>query len=158
MAPAISIVIIDSDTDAVNGMVKYIKNLGDHATVEGVAATFESGYELIHQKRPMVVIMDICIDTLDNALERIRLVLSRYPQINIFAACSDKSSETILKVMRAGATEYLLKPVTEMDLASALQKLGRLWIVKPSSEGEVGRMYTIFSPKGGVGVTTIAIN
>ena len=39
----------------------------------------------------------------------------------------------------------------------ALQKLGRLWLVKPS-EDEAGRIITVFSPKGGAGVTTIAIN
>jgi len=63
-----------------------------------------------------------------------------------------------LKVMRAGAAEYLLKPVSEVDLSAALQKLGRLWIVKPAPEEKTGRLITIFSPKGGVGTTTIAIN
>ena len=42
--PPISVVIIDSDTESVNSMVKYIKNLGDHATVEGVATDFEHGF------------------------------------------------------------------------------------------------------------------
>jgi pilus assembly protein CpaE len=61
--------------------------------------------------------------------------------------------------MRAGATEYLLKPVTEVDLTAALQKLGRLWIsTAPKEKKELGHIYTIFSPKGGVGVTTIATN
>lgn len=156
--PAISVVIIDSDTESASSIAKYIKNLGDHASVEGVATNFEHGYELIHKKRPLVVIMDICMDSLDSAIERITLILSRFPQTNIFATCVDKSSDTILKVMRAGASEYLLKPVAEVDLVSALQKLGRLWLVRPSPETETGRVFTVFSPKGGVGVTTLAIN
>jgi pilus assembly protein CpaE len=61
--------------------------------------------------------------------------------------------------MRAGAAEYLLKPVAETDLASALQKHGRLWIVKPPAEEEAsGRVITVYSPKGGVGNTSIALN
>ncbi len=158
MPPGISIVIIDNDIESTNNLVKYIKNLGDHASVEGVAANFEGGYELIHKKRPMVVIMEVCDDDLEHSLERIRLILSRFPQVSIFATCPDKSSDIILKVMRAGAAEYLLKPVSEVDLAAALQKLGRLWILKPAREAEVGRIYTLFSPKGGVGVTTISSN
>lgn len=158
MPSAISIVIIDSDTQSANSMVQYIRNLGDHASVEGVASNFEQGYELIHQKRPMVVIMDISTEDIEHSLEQVKLVLSRFPQTNIFALCGDKSSDTILKVMRAGASEYLLKPVAEVDLASALQKLGRLWLVRPAPESEKGRIYTVFSPKGGVGVTTLAIN
>ena len=158
MPPAITVVIIDKDTESVNNMVRYIKNLGDHASVEGVASTFELGYELIHKKRPMVVIMDVCSEELEHSLEQVKLVLGRFPQISIFAACQDRSSDTILKVMRAGVTEYLLKPVSEVDFASALQKLGRLWLVRPSPETETGHVYTVFSPKGGVGVTTLAIN
>jgi pilus assembly protein CpaE len=60
--------------------------------------------------------------------------------------------------MRAGADEYLLRPVSENDLDSALQKHGRLWLAKTAPEEEVGKVITVFSPKGGVGVTTIAIN
>jgi pilus assembly protein CpaE len=59
--------------------------------------------------------------------------------------------------MRAGATEYLLRPVSQTDLTFALQKTGRLRLVKPAEE-EAGRIITVFSPKGGAGVTTISIN
>jgi len=157
MPPTISIVIVDQDVDSVSRMVKYINNLGDHVSVEGVANSFENGFELIHRKRPMVVIMDVCGDK-ETAIERITKILERFPQTTIFTVCDDSSSDTILKVMRAGATEYLLKPVSEIDLDSALQKLGRLWTVKPGVESGISRTISIFSPKGGVGVTTLAIN
>jgi pilus assembly protein CpaE len=158
MAQGISTVIIDRDTDSLNVISKYIKNLGDNASVEGVATDFEGGYELIHRKKPMVVLMEVCSDDMERALERMKMVVNRFPQISIFAMCEDKSSDTILRVMRAGATEYLLKPVSEVDLVSSLQKIGRLWVTKPSPEPEAGQMLTFFSPKGGVGVTTLAIN
>jgi len=157
MPPTISIVIIDQDVDSVSTLVKYIGNLGDHVSVEGVANSFENGFELIHRKRPMVVIMDVCGEK-ETAIERITKILERFPQTTIFTVCDDSSSDTILKVMRAGATEYLLKPVSEIDLDSALQKLGRLWTVKSGAEPGIGRTISIFSPKGGVGVTTLAIN
>jgi len=157
MPQDISVVIIDSDTDSINNIVKYIRNLGDSVTVEGTATTFEAGFELIHKKRPMVIIMEVGED-ISLCIERICHILSRFPQISIFATSTDKSSETILKVMRAGATEYLLRPVSETDLSFALQKLGRLWLIKTSPQEQVGRIITVFSPKGGVGVTTLSIN
>lgn len=154
----ISVVIIDSDPESISRIQQYIKNMGNHATIEGVAQSFEKGYEIIHKKRPMVVIMEIMSDKLDESLERINLILSRFPQISIFATSADKSADTILKVMRAGATEYLLKPVSDVDLIAALQKLGRLWVVKAPPEAQLGKIYTLFSPKSGVGNTTIAVN
>ena len=157
MTQNISVVIIDSDTDSINNIVKYIKSIGSNIIVEGVATTFESGFELIHKKRPIIVIMEVGED-IDLTLGRITQILNRFPQVSIFATCADKSSDTILKVMRSGATEYLLRPVLETDLTFALQKLGRLWLTKPIQEAEAGHVLTVYSPKGGVGVTTIAIN
>src|SRR4030043_1137781 len=157
MPQNISVVIIDSDAESLSNIVKYIKNLEDSVTVEGTATTFETGFELIHKKKPMVVIMAVGED-ISLCIERISHILSRFPQISIFATCTDKSAETILKVMRAGATEYLLRPVSETDLTFALQKLGRLWLVKTSPGEQVGNVISVFSPKGGVGVTTLSIN
>lgn len=157
MTQNIPIVIIDSDVDSINKIVKYVKDLGDHAVVEGMATTFENGYELIHKKRPMVVIME-AVEDIEGSIKGINTILSRFPQISIFITCADKSSDTILRIMHAGAAEYLLRPITEEDLASALQKVGRLWITKPPAEAEEGRIYSLFSPKGGVGVTTLATN
>lgn len=153
----ISVVIIDSDTDSINSMVKYMKSLDNIVTVEGVATSFDSGFELIHKKKPMVVILEVG-DDIGLSIERIIRILDRFPQVSIVATSKDRSSETILKVMRSGATEYLLRPVGETDLAFALQKLGRFFPTKPVSEVSVGNILTVFSPKGGVGVTTIAIN
>jgi len=157
MAQNITVVIIDSDIDSINSMTNYIKKLDSKVVVEGTATTFERGFELIHKKRPMVVIIEIDKD-LDVAIDRITQILNRFPQVSVFATSEDKSSETILKVIRTGATEYLLRPVAETDLAFALQKLGRLWLTREVPEDEAGRIFTIFSPKGGVGVTTVAIN
>ncbi|MEE9614801.1 MAG: AAA family ATPase [Thermodesulfobacteriota bacterium] len=157
MTQNLSIIVIDSDTDSASKIVGYIKNLGNHAVVDGVASTFEAGFELIHKKRPVVVILEVDGDV-DRSIEKIKAVLERFPQTSIFATCADKSSDTILKVIRAGASEYILRPISEPDLDAALQKVGRLWITQPGAQGEKGRIFALFSPKGGVGVTTLATN
>lgn len=158
MSSEISIIVIDSDVDSLNSTVIHLKTLDGSVLLAGTATSFELGFELIHRKRPMVVVLDVPAGGLDSALENIKTILGRFPQTSIFAACDDQSSDTILKVMRAGATEYLLKPVSEVDLAAALQKMGRLFTSTPSREAPIGKIYTVFSPKSGVGVTTLAVN
>ncbi len=157
MPPHISIVVIDPDADSLKQITDYILKFGDQAKLVGTAVTFDKGFEIIHKTRPMVVVMAVCEDV-DQSIERIKTILSRFPLLSVFATCPDKSSDTILKVMRAGATEYLLSPVVETDLAAALQKLGRLWVVKHEPTETLGRVYTVFSSKGGVGTTTLATN
>jgi pilus assembly protein CpaE len=158
MPPSITIVVISGDIEFTNTIVKHINALGSHAGLVGTASSFESGFELIHKKRPMVVIMDINAEDIDLYITQVEKIINRFPRVSVFAASDDKSSDTILKIMRSGVGEYLLKPVSDVDLTSALQKIGRIWIAKTSPEAEEGFIYTCFSPKGGVGVTTIAIN
>jgi pilus assembly protein CpaE len=157
MSKGISVVVVDRDIDSINAMVQYVRNFDIPVNVEGVAASFNKGFEMIYKKKPSVVIMDIC-DEKGADVGKIGTVHERFPGTSIFAVCDDSSTETILSAMRAGATEYLLKPLNETDLLSAFRKLGRVWGGEISSEDRTGRICTLFSPKGGVGVTTVAIN
>ena len=47
MPQGISVVIIDSDIDSINTMVKYMKSMDSKVIVEGTATTFENGFELV---------------------------------------------------------------------------------------------------------------
>jgi len=156
-SPKYSAVVIDSDPDSLQRIVQYIKALGDKVEVSGFATLFEKGFELIRKSKPSVVVLEIG-DDIEMGIKRINSILDHFPQTAVFATSKDKSSDTILKVMKAGADEYILRPIVEADIVSAFQKHGRLWLTKPPQEKEVGSVYMVFSPKGGVGSTTIAIN
>ena len=62
--------------------------------------------------------------------------------------------------MRAGAQEYLLKPLDSNDLLEALQKAGRLHIDRNPKKEPVanGKVISVYNPIGGMGTTTIAVN
>ena len=83
MAQNITVVIIDSDIDSINSMTNYIKKLDSKVVLEGTATTFERGYELIHKRRPMVVIIEVEKDV-DASIEKITQILNRFPQISVF--------------------------------------------------------------------------
>ncbi len=157
MTPEISTIIIDSSIDAIRGVQRILESHSENAGVVGVAATFERGYELIFEKRPGLVIMEADEEELSVALGRIKAILARFPKTAIFVTGKKGSSEAILTLLRAGATEYLPKPVTEPDLISAVQKLARTAAPVSPGEGD-GKIYSVFSPKGGAGVTTVATN
>lgn len=158
MSEAIRVVIIGADTGSANKIAKWASKEGNDALVEGIALDFEHGAELIHKKKPMVVILDMCAHGINPCIRWIETILHRFPHTAIFAFCDDSSYESVRNFMRAGATEYLLKPVSEVDLSSALQKFGRLRASPKPNETKEGKIYSISSSKNGVGATTIAVN
>ncbi len=157
MAQQISFVIIDSSAASASDIERVLAGRDDDLKVVGTATDFEKGYELIFSERPTVVIMEAVEEDIDASLGRIRSILSRFPRTFIFVTGGRRSSGAILTLLRAGATEYLPKPVAEADLRSAVRKLIRSGVAVSAGDDR-GAIYSVFSPKGGSGVTTVAIN
>ena len=89
-----------------------------------------------------------------NRLERVR---AEFPDMAIFVTSSSKSPELIIAAMRSGAQEFFSKPILEPELAQAVERCRRR---RESVAGRnpAGRLITVFSRTGGVGVTTLAVN
>src|SRR6478672_12972590 len=62
--------------------------------------------------------------------------------------------ELILRGMRAGVQEFLVAPPSPNDLAGALDRLVR----RSSNETQRGMVVAVYSGKGGLGTTSVAIN
>lgn len=156
MSLHISVVIIDSDSTNRKAMESVFNRHLDVIKLSGSASNVFEGIPLIRRTNPMVVLLEI--KDINDGLRDIKGMLSEFPRISIFATSADKSSESILQVMRAGATEYLLRPVTETDLFESLQRIGRRWVGKPPEPEKKGTLITLYNPIAGMGVTTMAVN
>jgi pilus assembly protein CpaE len=157
MAPHVSVVLIDSDQLS----RKSIEVMLNHHQAEAVrlvgsVSTLSEGLSLIRKTSPSVAIVEV--KDIESGVRNIANIRSAFPRVSIFATSSDKTSETILKVMRAGAMEYLLRPVSQDDLEDALQKIGRLRFAEPEETAARGSIISVYNPMGGSGVTTLAVN
>lgn len=105
---------------------------------------------------------DVAFVDLGDSLTGLRVleVLSQdAPDLILVAAGPDLPAEALLKVMRAGAAEYLPRPIEAEDTAEAYQRVRRRVTGARTDEAATqGEITTLFSPKGGVGVTTLAVN
>ncbi len=69
------------------------------------------------------------------------------------------SNELLLQAMQAGIAEYLPKPITAESLNGVIDRLWRRSGRKASAEERApGKLTAVFSPKGGSGSTTLAVN
>ena len=69
-----------------------------------------------------IVLMDIDMPGM-NGVEATRLVREQHPDIRILILCMYDDLDFILKVLKAGASGYLLKESENLDLASAIKAL-----------------------------------
>jgi pilus assembly protein CpaE len=76
--------------------------------------------------------------------------------VSIFAISNDSHPDAIIKAMRSGCSEYLVKPLRADQILDALvqveaRRQGKL-------VGQKGRVVTLIGAKGGTGVTSLALH
>ncbi len=158
MSQHIPIVIIGDREDSTSLIRDTIQKCGSNTSILGVAKDLHEGCQIIHNRGPMVVVIDVNTEEIDRSLQMMKEIAKKLPWVIVFVVCGDSSPELILDFMRAGAHEYLLKPLSATELSGSFQKHcsrggGRVYIHKPEC-----KTYSVFSAKNGVGVTTIAVN
>lgn len=155
MTNQIQTVIIDTEAQSIELLKLYLKEL-EEFHLAGEYVDIVSGYNAILESRPSIVIIDISKKT-ELALDIINKISTNHKTCKIVITSSDYSTDLIIKAMRAGAREFLPKPVIKEDFVNSLNKL-KEQISGFHSENKKCRVITTFSNKGGIGKTAIATN
>lgn len=155
MTNQIPTVIIDTESQSTELLKLYLNELG-YVQVTGEFSDIITGYNFILENRPSIVIIDISHKT-ELALDIISKISNNHKTCKIVVTSSGYSTETIIKAMRAGAREFLPKPLIKDDFVTALSKI-KEQVSGFHSEDKKCRIITTFSNKGGIGKTAIATN
>jgi len=121
--------------------------------IRWVARSVGEGAGIIRKFRPDMAIVAVN----GNPASAIGPLAGEFPGLYILALSSSPEAEYALEAMRAGANDLLSKPVREVDLRIAAEKMQKVRGRKEPSE-QRGKIVTVFSNKGGNGTTTIASN
>lgn len=90
----------------------------------------------------------------DHVIEIMRQVLEANAGLAAFALSEHTEGDVVLRAMRAGFREFLIKPLTDEELDRALAKIERV----DAGRKEPGKLIAVIGSAGGVGATTIAAN
>lgn len=170
----IRVVIVDDIAETRENIRKLLQFEND-VEVVGVGRTGREGIEVSKELKPDVVLMDINMPDMDGiaATEVIRKAVP-FAQIVILSVQGDPNY--MRRAMLAGARDFLTKPPTLDELTSAIRRAGQMAVderakapvpgkgggtgpIGASFQSEsAGHVITVYSPKGGVGCTTVAIN
>ncbi|WP_411278895.1 CpaE family protein [Gemmatimonas sp.] len=88
------------------------------------------------------------------ALDEVETLLRDRPSIAAIGTAPTASSDLILAGFRRGLSEFLVVPADSAELAAALARLESRWQRAPKG----GHVTAVYSPAGGAGVTTVAVN
>lgn len=160
MADLLRTIIVDSDAESA-ALVRRI--LAAHPSM-AIVGEFTHASEAAHQapaRRPDLMIVDVepATDGADpDAAARLIESLARaLPGSVILATGPGVSAEFVIQIIRAGALEFIRRPVQRDDFLAALDKVLRLRR-GISQARRPGHVISVFSTKGGLGVTTLATN
>lgn len=158
MAHLLRTIIIDSDDDSRVSLRQILA--GTLSVVVGEFRNMPEALRMAPAYRPDVVIVEIPLeqgrngDGASSAIEHLARVL---PDTAILVTGSTQSAQLVIQVIRAGAVDFVARPVKQDDMREALEKVARS---RPgvAVHQRVGRVMSVFSTKGGSGVTTVATN
>jgi pilus assembly protein CpaE len=145
-------VVVDSDDSSRNSLITQLRTMPG-IKVEADAGDLGLGMKLARQVRPNLLVLEA--KPLDEALALAERFHLDNPATSIFILSSDSSPNTILRSMRAGAKEFLPRPIVQSEFHSAVDKLLRM---QGGAHGGRGKVFAVFSNKGGVGTTSVSVN
>jgi len=174
MGEQIRTLIVDDIPETRSHLAKLLSFESDIEVV-GSAASGSEAIELAESLRPDVVLMDINMPDMDGIAATEQLT-NRTPTAAVVMMSVQGEADYLRRSMLAGAREFLVKPFSSDELTASIRqvygrerdKLSRMAMqprhggngASPGGDGdrEPGRVVAVFSPKGGVGRTTIAVN
>ncbi len=169
----IKVLIVDDIAETRENIRKLLQFEADFEIV-GAARNGQEGIDLAKELQPDVILMDLNMPDMDGitATETIRGEVP-YSQIVILTVQSDPNY--MRRAMLAGARDFLTKPPSVDEMIGAIRRAGELAHEERSKSKPVyqvipgngsmsvgtpkaGKIISVFSPKGGVGKTTLAVN
>jgi pilus assembly protein CpaE len=171
----IRVMIVDDVSETRENVRKLLQFESD-VDVVGAARTGKEAIQLSLDLNPDVILMDINMPDMDgiSATEAIR---AKQPAVQVVILSVQGDQNYMRRAMLAGARDFLTKPPLGDELISAIRRAGSMAQSERAKNAQVqvapvanqagsvagyasarGKVVTIYSPKGGTGCTTLAVN
>ncbi len=155
MGIKIDTVIIDPENNSREIILNYLAQVPDINITQEFNDVL-TAMNFIIESRPNLIIVDISQKT-QMALDIIVKISNQLKNSKIIVLSYDMSPEIVIKALRAGAREFLTKPLIEAEFVQSVEKLKDL-ILGNINDTTKCKVITTFSNKGGIGKTAIATN
>jgi pilus assembly protein CpaE len=171
----IRVLIVDDIAETRENIRKLLQFEADLEVV-GTAKTGREAIQFSQEMSPDVVLMDINMPDMDGitATEQIR---QKLPHIQVVILTVQGDANYMRRALQVGARDFLTKPPMADELTAAIRRAGivakeeRVKNLQPQNvssgtasravfagRASQGKIIMVYSPKGGTGCTTLAVN
>ena len=113
-------IIICDDQDIVRDGLTLLLKLETDIEIIGVAANGAEAIELVTQKQPGLVLMDLKMPVM-NGVDATREIKTKFPAVKVLILTTYGTDDWVLDAIRAGASGYLLKDATREEVLNAIR-------------------------------------
>ena len=169
----IKVLIVD-DIPETRDHLSRLLGLEREIDVAGTASSGEEAIQIAMDLRPDLIVMDINMPGMDG-IAASEIISQRLPNSPVIMMSVHGEAEHLKRAMLAGAREFLVKPFSADEFATSIKRVHERELVRReqmqatrdaaappaaagSENGEDHQVIAVFSPKGGVGRTTLATN
>jgi pilus assembly protein CpaE len=171
-------VLVVDDVSETREMIRKLLQFEVDIEVVGAARSGKEGIQLSQELDPDVVLMDINMPDIDG-ISATGVIRQKSPHVQVVILSVQGDQNYMRQAMLAGARDFLTKPPMGDDLTSAIRRAGEMSQVERAKGAQIrgtvsgsglpvamsglvpiseGKIVTVYSPKGGTGCTTIAVN
>ncbi len=168
----IRVLIVDDISETRENLRKLL-SFDPGIEVVGAAGSGEEGIALAREFHPHVILMDINMPGMDG-ITATQKIMEELPATQVVMLSVQGETDYLRRAMLAGARDFLTKPPSGDELMNTIRRvyeMGKARAVtmpaQPTGPGvgpaaptteRLGNVVAVFSPKGGVGCTTVAVN
>jgi len=151
----VPVLILAKDESLQKLLKLYIEEDGDF---KFLASTddFEKAFSAVSELASSLLIVDIT-ENEDFSIDFIKKTVEKNPECKVLALSQNYTTETIIKAMREGAVEISRLPLIKEKFFLTLENIKNNFSGKKIKSDKC-KMISVFSNKGGVGKTSIAMN
>ena len=170
--PRIRVLIVDDVPEARDNVQKLLQFAGDMQVI-GQGGTGREAVDLARKLQPDIILMDVSMPEMDG-ITATQLITTQFPSVAVIMSSVQSDTETLRRSLQAGARDYLFKPYGLDELTGSIRTVYQsvqasraqltattsattTHLGTPEEQGRA-KVVSVFSPKGGIGRTTLAAN
>jgi signal transduction histidine kinase len=121
-----TILVIDDEESILNLVAIILSNRGYQVAK---ACDAQTGLELVEALKPSLVLLDYMMPHVDG-LETLKEIRNRYPDTYVIMFTGKGNEEIAVALMKAGASDYILKPFSNQNLVERIENVLKIRAVE----------------------------